>query len=384
MRSRMFPMLTLFLLLFAALNYYVGYHLWMYLSFMLRFGDSTIFWILFWIVTFSYVIGRAGTRFIGRPAAHLLRQIGSIWFGVLEYSVLLLPLADLLSVILRAGGMPTEDVLKLLGSIVFVLLIALLAWGTYNAWNPVVRRYNIHIPKNGGGRERLHIAMASDIHLGTIVGNKHLGRLQKVMDALKPDLILLPGDIIDDDIEPFVREKMSSGLARLTAPLGVYAVLGNHDYYGGHVQQLVKELQAINIRTLQDEHVLIDNSFYVIGRKDRTAETMEPGGRFAVEALTAAVDKSRPVILMDHQPHHLDKASEAGIDLMLSGHTHRGQMAPNHLITRRIFELDWGYLLKGGMHAIVSSGFGTWGPPIRLGSRSEVIDIRISFGTEPV
>ena len=82
---------------------------------------------------------------------------------------------------------------------------------------------------------------------------------------------------------------------------------------------------------------------------------------------------------MDHQPYHLDKAADAGADVMLSGHTHRGQMAPNHLITRRLFELDWGYLRKGNLHAIVSSGFGTWGPPIRLGSRSEIIELTIHF-----
>ncbi|WP_426451897.1 metallophosphoesterase [Paenibacillus sp. S-38] len=380
MRSRMIPMLALFMLIFTALNYYIGYHLWMYLSYMLDFDNSAVYWILFWIVAFSYVIGRAGVRVVGRSVGRMLRQVGSIWFGVIEYSVLLLPLADMVSVILRAGGMPTEDVLELLGSLVFVVLAALMIRGSYNAWNPIIRRYDIHIPKSGGGRESLHVAVASDIHLGTIVGNRHLGRLQKVMEELKPELILLPGDIIDDDIEPFVRENMSLGLAKLKAPLGVYAVLGNHDYYGGHVPQLVKELAAINIRVLQDEHVLIEEGFYLVGRKDRTAESMEPGGRMAVEALTSAIDKNKPVILMDHQPHQLDKAAAAGVDLMLSGHTHRGQMAPNHLITRRVFELDWGYLLKDRMHAIVSSGFGTWGPPIRLGSRSEVIDIRITFG----
>ncbi|MGF7033952.1 putative MPP superfamily phosphohydrolase [Paenibacillus mucilaginosus] len=380
MRARMIPMLALFILIFAALNYYIGYHLWMYLSYMLDLGNPAVYWVLFWIVAFSYLIGRTGARFVGRSVGRILRQIGSIWFGVIEYSVLLLPLADLASVILRAGGMPTADVLELLGTIVFILLFALLIWGSYNAWNPIVRRYDIHIPKSGAGRQSLHVAVASDIHLGTIVGNRHLGRLQKVMEELNPELILLPGDIIDDDIEPFVRENMSGGLAKLKAPLGVYAVLGNHDYYGGHVPQLVKELAAINIRVLQDEHVLIEEGVYLVGRKDRTAESMEPGGRKAVDALTSALDKSKPVILMDHQPYQLDKAAAAGVDLMLSGHTHRGQMAPNHLITRRIFELDWGYLLKDRMHAIVSSGFGTWGPPIRLGSRSEVIDIRITFG----
>ncbi|MOA56893.1 putative metallophosphoesterase [compost metagenome] len=83
--------------------------------------------------------------------------------------------------------------------------------------------------------------------------------------------------------------------------------------------------------------------------------------------------------MLDHQPSDLASAAEQGIDISVSGHTHRGQMMPNHLITKRLFELDWGYLRKGGLHAIVSSGFGTWGPPIRIGSRSEVVQIEVEF-----
>lgn len=99
----------------------------------------------------------------------------------------------------------------------------------------------------------------------------------------------------------------------------------------------------------------------------------------SVGQLLSEADLSKPVILLDHQPYALQTAADAGADLMLSGHTHRGQMAPAHLVTRRLFELDWGYLKKGAMHVIVSSGYGLWGPPVRLGSRSEIIDIRLKF-----
>ena len=98
--------------------------------------------------------------------------------------------------------------------------------------------------------------------------------------------------------------------------------------------------------------------------------------------LTAGLDPDLPVILMDHQPSALREIAEAGVDLSLSGHTHRGQMAPNHWITRRIFELDWGYKRIGGLHAFVSSGFGTWGPPIRIGSRNEILSITVRFGCQ--
>jgi uncharacterized protein len=244
----------------------------------------------------------------------------------------------------------------------------------------VIRRYELEIAKQAGdGRRELRIAVASDIHLGTVVGNGHLGRLADRMEELKPDLILLPGDVLDDSIEPFIRENMADVMKRLKAPLGVYACLGNHEYIGGHVTDYVERMKAIGIEVLTDRVVSIGDSFYVAGRKDKAAERFSKEGRLPLEELLQDVDKTKPIILLDHQPYGLGAAAEAGVDLMLSGHTHRGQMAPNHLITRRLFELDWGYLRKGVMHALVSSGYGFWGPPIRLGSRSEILDVRVHF-----
>jgi predicted MPP superfamily phosphohydrolase len=128
-----------------------------------------------------------------------------------------------------------------------------------------------------------------------------------------------------------------------------------------------------------DETALIADSFYVVGRKDKASAGFGSDRRLPISELIAPLDQSKPLIMLDHQPSDIAKAAENGIDLSVSGHTHRGQMMPNHLITKRLFELDWGYLKKGGLHAIVSSGFGTWGPPVRIGSRSEVIHIEVEF-----
>jgi predicted MPP superfamily phosphohydrolase len=138
-------------------------------------------------------------------------------------------------------------------------------------------------------------------------------------------------------------------------------------------------MSRIGIPVLRDESVLVNDALYIAGRKDKTAESAAQGGRLSVSSLLSELDADRPIILMDHQPYHFDKAAAAGVDLMLSGHTHRGQFAPNHWVTRRIFELDWGYLIKDKMHVVVSSGFGTWGPPIRLASRSEIVEIKVQF-----
>ncbi len=182
------------------------------------------------------------------------------------------------------------------------------------------------------------------------------------MEQIKPDIILLPGDILDDDIEPFLRKKMSNELGKLNAPLGVYAVTGNHEYIGRKVPEFIAAMDAIGIRVLMDEAALIEDSFYVIGRKDKASASFGADRRLSIHELIAPLDQSRPLIMLDHQPSDIAKAAENGIDISVSGHTHRGQIMPNHLITRRLFELDWGYLKKGGLHAIVSSGFGTWAP----------------------
>lgn len=199
------------------------------------------------------------------------------------------------------------------------------------------------------------------------------------MERIKPDLILLAGDVLDDVIEPFIRNRMAERLGRLAAPLGVYAVLGNHEYYGGHIEEYVERMAALGIPVLRDERATPGGILNVVGRKDKAAESMDPQGRKPVAELLKGVDRSLPIILMDHQPYGYAADEEAGVDIVVSGHTHRGQFAPNHWVTGRLFELDWGYLRKGRMHAVVSSGYGTWGPPVRLASRSEIVHLSVTF-----
>jgi hypothetical protein len=298
----------------------------------------------------------------------------------MEFLVIILPFADISAWLLRKVGYSEAFYIPVVGWTTMVLLVILIVWGSYNAWSPILRTYRLPISKQGGGRRKLTIAVASDIHLGNIVGNRHLKRLIKGINRMEPDLILLPGDIIDDSIEPFMRNKMADSLKQLHATFGVYAVLGNHEYYGGNIEQYITEMSSIGICVLRDETVSIDNDHMVIaGRKDRTAESMDPNGRLSIEELLDHVDKSKPIIVMDHQPYGFQQAAEAGADILLCGHTHRGQFAPNHWVTGRLFELDWGYMLKQHMHVVVSSGFGTWGPPIRLASRCEIIRLDVEL-----
>jgi predicted MPP superfamily phosphohydrolase len=264
--------------------------------------------------------------------------------------------------------------------------------GSWNARHPIVRQHTLKLSEEKSAllTKPLKIVVASDLHLGHMVGKTHLLRLHAIVRELKPDLVLLPGDVVDDDPQAFVDNGLHHVMQAIVeeSRLGAYAVLGNHEYYGRQIERYVEIMAGIGVQVLRDEFVqLTDPPLYIVGRKDVTAEQFaRPGerGRLSVAELMHSLDLGQPIIMMDHQPRQFAAALAGSVDVLLCGHTHRGQFAPNHWITRSIFELDWGYMRKQDatnpshfMHILVSSGFGTWGPPIRLASRAEVLEITL-------
>lgn len=376
------------LLVLGLVNFYIGYHLWILLKDVLPGILAGVYWTIFMLIAFAYMIGMVPWPKVVKPAARLFKVIGSYYLACMEFAVIMLPLADLLYWVLGLTGFDRTAFTAEAGITLVLLLAVFLIWGSRNAWSTVIRTHPVRIEKSIGTSVPLTVAVASDLHLGNIVGNRHLRKMVAEINRMEPDIILLAGDVLDDSIEPFIRNKMSLQLRQLKARYGVYAVLGNHEYYGGSIAQYTEMMAGIGIRVLQDE-VVEAGGVYIAGRKDKTAESMQ-GGRMSVPALLEGLDHSRPILMMDHQPTGFDIAAKAGVDVLLSGHTHRGQIAPNHWITRRLFELDWGYLLKDKLHVIVSSGYGTWGPPIRLASRSELIRLEVllegskSYQEEPL
>lgn len=381
MRARqMIVSILIMVIVVSLVNYYIGLHVVMLAEAWWPQFQPVWFWPVFAVIVFSYAIAIIRWPKPLRPFARLLKVVGSYYFALMEFAVILLPIDDLVYFILSLGDINTDSYVSIAGGITLGLLASLMLWGSRNAWSTVIRKHVLQVDKQAEGMKELRVAVASDLHLGNIVGNRHLKRLVKRINAMKPDVVLLPGDVLDDSIEPFLRNRMSDALQELKARDGVFAVLGNHEYYGGSIPQYVEVMQRIGIRVLQDEAVAIGDRYYVVGRKDRTAESASPEGRLSVASLVHELDMSRPVIMMDHQPYGFHLAAAAGVDVLLCGHTHRGQIAPNHWITKRLFELDWGYMRKDKMHVAVSSGYGTWGPPIRLASRSEIVDLKITFG----
>ncbi|RXZ84824.1 metallophosphoesterase [Paenibacillaceae bacterium] len=368
---------SVMLIVVVLVNYYIGLHVWRLIQDWLPAVGAGLFWPVFAIISFSYLFGRLSRPKPLLPLFRGLKVIGSYYFAIMEFAVIMLPITDLLYLLLKLSGADMTHFVSIAGFALLAALALFLLWGSRNAWSTIVRTQPVSIDKQAGDLAKLRIAMASDLHLGNIVGNRHLKKMVSKINALKPDVVLLPGDVLDDSIEPFIRNKMMDNLKKLQARDGVYVVLGNHEYYGGSVEQYVALMEENGFKVLRDEIAEPSGAYYVVGRKDRTAESRE--GRLSVSALLAGLDPSRPIIVMDHQPYGFEQAAEAGADLLLCGHTHRGQIAPNHWITKRLFELDWGYMRKGKMHVAVSSGFGSWGPPIRIGSRSEIIELLVTF-----
>lgn len=220
--------------------------------------------------------------------------------------------------------------------------------------------------------------MASDIHLGTLVGRKRLEKIAEAITETRPDLVLFPGDIVDEDLAPVIKENLGETLRSITAPMGVFGITGNHEYIGG-VDDAVAYLEQHGIRMLRDTCVDLGGGITLCGREDRSSMQFAGKRRKALPELLKDVDRARPVILMDHQPFDLDSVAHAGVDVQVSGHTHHGQLWPLNYITALVYEQSWGYLQKRNTHFYVSSGVGSWGPPVRLGNRPEIIVLTLHF-----
>lgn len=305
--------------------------------------------------------------FIGQAVPwSLFKWISGFWMVILGYSLILLPITNLVIYLFK------KRAVFWIGTGVVTIFTLIFMIGSFNAWNPVVRHYDITLSQSNE-QPNLKIMLASDLHLGPVVGESHLQKLVDIAEEVKPDIILLAGDIIDDHIEPYQEENMGETVSNLQAPLGVYAISGNHDVYGNDLPKLVQEMNQAGIQFLRDEAILVNDQFYLVGRKD-----LAEGGRKTNASLLKDLDQTKTIIMLDHQPSELNEAQKAGVDILLSGHTHKGQLAPANLLTGMLFENDGGYLKKENLHSFVSSGFGTWGPPLRIGSRSEVMVININ------
>ena len=339
---------------------YAGWHVWRILPLAAPWRWAIVLVLVLACVALPIFNLAFGLDKLPMSLARAAYEIGYSGFFVLLYLVLLFLLLDLL----RLLGILPAHLLRdsLVGTTAVVLVIsAIFIYGYCHFMSKHVERIEIKTTKPLSKKTK--ILVASDLHLGYHINRAELQRWVEMFNREQPDLILLVGDLVDVSMRPVLEEQMSQAFHDLKAP--VYACFGNHDYYAGRsaVEQF---MQDAGITLLCDSVVTTRQGLTLIGRDDRTNPA-----RQSVNSLMRQADASRFVVLLDHQPYHLERAQRAGVDLQLSGHTHNGQVWPINWIVNAIYEDGYGYLKKENSHFYVTSGIGIWGGKFRIGTRSE-------------
>lgn len=333
------------------------------------------------------------------PMLHrILKNIGNYFLGTFLYIILVIIVVDLARLLLKyvfhVSWINYRTTFVLTGAVCTVLIIALSIHGIFNAWQLKTKKYEVTVNKEVKGMDSLKVILIADTHFGYSIGRHHAAQLVKKINAQKPDLVCFAGDIFDNEYEAIqFPEDVKNSLKSIESTYGVYACWGNHDLnepilagftFGGNdphyddprMEEMLKEA---GIHLLNDESVLIDNKFYIVGRKDYSRAKKMENGRKTPAQLTEGLDQSKPILFIDHQPKELQEVADAGADLDLCGHTHDGQMFPGNLTIHLLWENPCGYLQKGSMHNIVTSGVGVWGPNMRVGTDSEICSITVNF-----
>ena len=327
------------------------------------------------ILAISFLVGRILERYTVCSASDFLIWIGALWLGIFVYLLFGFIIVDSIQGIVHLFT-KTTNFQKAAYCIVIVASIIISFAGYINARTPHVKEITIHIDKPSS-LKHLRIAYASDIHLGSIIANSRLQKLVMLINSAKPDLIIFGGDILDEDIKPVIENNLGELLVQLQAPYGVIAVPGNHEYIGG-IDNAIHYITDHNIKVLRDDIYTIGD-IQIIGRDDRMKPVFTGQNRLPLVNLLQKVNVQKPVIVIDHQPIAISKTANLPVDLLLSGHSHHGQLFPFNYITAKLYEISWGYKKIHNTDIYVSCGYGTWGPPMRTNSLSEIVILNITF-----
>lgn len=335
------------------------------------------------------------------PLERIMKLIGNYWLGVLLYVVLTVIIADGIRLVVKkskklpAAYVRSKRVFVIAGTVCILTIATVSIYGAINARIIHTTRYEVTIEKDVEKLNNLKIALVADLHMGYNIGTPHIEKMVEKINKENPDLVVMAGDIFDNEYEALDNpETITNTLKKLKSKYGVYAVYGNHDIKekilagftfskkGEKKESDIRMdqlLENANITLLRDDGVLIDDSFYLYGRPDYRRPGRGITVRKTPEEITENMDKTKPIIVLDHEPSELQKLADAGVDLDLSGHTHDGQLFPANITTALMWENSYGYLKKGNMHNIVTSGVGLFGPNMRVGTIAEVVIVDINF-----
>jgi predicted MPP superfamily phosphohydrolase len=380
--SSIFIFLAVVLTIFSLLNYYLIRRGWQALAG--TGGLRTAVLIVYGALTVCFFAGRALSR--GRPGkfAESISVVGSFYMGILIYLFLLLVFVDGLRLIDKVVPFfpavirqHSRQAGRAAFFVVTGITLALTIGGFIHMRYFRVKTMDIVIGKRAGGIETLNLVLLGDIHVGPFMHNPRLEKIVQTINSLKPDLVLIPGDIVNEETLPSELEKMTASFRKIRSRYGVFASTGNHEYFAG-IEKSLAYLRKSGFTVLQDEAVCVANSLTIVGRINSSyighTERRKP-----LNEILSGADLNLPVILLDHQPVHLEESQMAGVDLQLSGHTHGGAIFPITIINDRLYEIGRGYGRKGNTQYYVTSGVGIWEPPARIGTTAEIVLMRVKF-----
>ena len=363
LKMKKFMWMIVFMVLPLLAIVYPGWHVWVLLP-VSPVWKSLL--IIAGVLCFSMLFLSVGRKFdqLPLPVAQLLYEVGTSSLIVMLYLVMIFLVLDIGRMVhLVPKSLLYANWPMAVG--IFAFVFGIFLYGNLHYKHKV--RVPLELTTSKPLPKAYKILMASDLHLGYHNRRPELARWVDFINAEKPDMVLIGGDIVDMSLKPVLEWDYAAEIRRIEAP--VYTILGNHEYYGD--EPGAEKFFAESGISLIKDSVVTCKGICIVGRDDRTNPR-----RKAVKELLA--DNQAFTILLDHQPYHLEEAQEAGIDFQFSGHTHRGQVWPLSWITDAMYEKSWGAHQRGDTRYYISSGLGIWGAKIRIGTRSEYLVLTLS------
>lgn len=331
--------------------------------------------------------------------AIVIRRISTYWIGIMLYSLLYVVLFDLLRLIAKHTKLKNTLLFSRgsvisIGSVVVACAVATCLYGIFNARNIKVNEYSVTVNKSCGSDKHLKAVLVADLHMGYAIGVDHITNMVKKINEQNADIVIIAGDIFDNSYDGMDDpEGIKAQLKSIKSKYGVYAVYGNHDIdekilmgftfdWGGkqlHSEKMTNFIKECDIKLINDESVLINDEFYLVGRRDTDKPGTEDGTRAEISELTKDLDKAKPIFVLSHEPDELQKTADAGADIDFSGHTHNGQLFPGNLTIGLFWENPCGMIKKDNMYSIVTSGVGVYGTFMRVGTDAEICSVDIDF-----
>lgn len=331
--------------------------------------------------------------------AIVIRRISTYWIGIMLYSLLYVVLFDLLRLIAKHTKLKNTLLFSRgsvisIGSVVVACAVATCLYGIFNARNIKVNEYSVTVNKSCGSDKHLKAVLVADLHMGYAIGVDHITNMVEKINQQDADIVIIAGDIFDNSYDGMDDpEGIKAQLKSIKSKYGVYAVYGNHDIdekilmgftfdWGGkqlHNEKMTNFMKECNIKLINDESVLINDEFYLVGRRDTDKPGTEDGTRAEISELTKDLDKTKPIFVLSHEPDELQKTADAGADIDFSGHTHDGQLFPGNLTIGLFWENPCGMIKKDNMYSIVTSGVGVYGTFMRVGTDAEICSVDIDF-----